>query len=116
MTTAGAVATELRRVADALDMEPEARVCKADLWFWNGGNKEGFVNVARLIPRPFTKKYEEGAGGNLILHRDSEALTIDVRVQRSAVCELVEPAKPAVYKCESLLSDEEEAALNTTQD
>ena len=111
MTTAGAVATELRRIADALDNEPGANVVKARLWFWNGGNKESFLNLIRLAPRPLKKVYEEGAGASVIVTCETDALTTDIRIARNSVCQIVEPAKPAVYKCEPLLSDDEEAAL-----
>ena len=114
MTTAGAVATELRRVADALDKEPKAEIAKPSLWFWNGGNKTAFLNLIHLLPRPLDKNYRDD--DNLIVTGEYDAVDFQARVNRSAVCSLVEPAKPAVYKCESLLSDEEEAALNTTQD
>ena len=109
MTTAGAVATELRRIADALDKEPEVEVAIPTLWFWSYGHKKSFLNLMRLMPRPFEKEYDNS---NLIVSKsDLTAIQFQARVDRSAVCTLVEPAKPAVYKCEPLLSDEEEAAL-----
>lgn len=111
MTTAGAVATELRRIADALDKEPGANVVKGILWFWNGGNKESFLNLIRLVPRPLKKVYEEGKGASVIATHETEALTIELRVARDRVCQIVEPEKPAVYKCEPLLTDEEEVTL-----
>jgi len=40
------------------------------------------------------------------------ALRYNIEIPRNTVCELVEPAKPAVYRCEPLLSDEEEAAID----
>ena len=111
MTTAGAVAAELRRMADALDKEPEANIVKGNLWFWNGENKESFLNLVRLVPRPLKKVYEEGIGASVIATHETDALTIELRIARNSVCQIVEPAKPAVYKCEPLLTDEEEAAL-----
>ena len=109
MTTAGAVATELRRIADALDKEPEVEVAIPTLWFWSYGHKKSFLNLMRLMPRPFEKEYDNS---NLIVSKsDLTAIQFQARVDRSAVCTLVEPAKPAVYKCEPLLSDKEEAAL-----
>ena len=111
MTTAGAVATELRRIADALDKEPEAEITIPSVWFWSYGHKESFLNLMRLMPRPFEKEYKDS---NLIVTKsDLTAIHFQARVDRSAVCTLVEPAKPAVYKCEPLLSDEEETALDT---
>ena len=115
MPTAGAVATELRRLADALEKEPETEISRADIWFWHHTPaKKSFLDLVRLMPRPITKKYEEGVGAKLIITYETPALIIQMRIERSAICEIVEPARPAIYKCEPLLSDEEESTL--TQD
>ena len=54
ITTAGAVATELRRVADALDKEPEAEVVRP-LCFFYPEDKAGMENLVRLLPHPLDK-------------------------------------------------------------
>src|ERR1035437_9597301 len=114
MTTAGAVASELRRVADALDRSPKTEVAQANIYFSHNfmpNAKNKFLALAKMLPRPLTKNYTgEDGKGDLELKYKSPAMTINCYIPRTAVCELVEPAKPAVYKCESLLSDEEEAA------
>jgi hypothetical protein len=115
MTTAGDVAAELRKLAEALDKEPEANVVKGSLWFWNGVNKDSFLNLVRLVPRPLKKVYEEGIGASVIATHETDALTIELRIARNSVCQIVEPAKPAVYKCEPLLTDEKEATLAVVQ-
>ena len=107
--TAGMVALELRRIADALVKEPEAEVTRPSLWFWCWSNKDEFLNLVRLLPRPLTKDYTDDS--ELIMRGEYEAIDFQCRINRSAVCTLIEPAKPAVYNCEPLLSDEEEAAL-----
>jgi hypothetical protein len=44
-----------------------------------------------------------------------EAMIVTTEIKRSAVCKLIEPEKviPAVYECEPLLSQDEEAGLVT---
>ena len=53
-TTAGKVATELRRVADALDKEPEAEVVRP-LCFFYPDDKAGVETLVRLLPHPLDK-------------------------------------------------------------
>ena len=53
LKTAGAIATELRRIADALDKEPETKLMQPLLSFYNYENKGGrFSRRSRLLPRP----------------------------------------------------------------
>jgi|ERR1035437_253782 hypothetical protein len=113
MPTAGAVASELRRIADALDKEPGAEIEKVSLYFSHLSHKDKFLTLARLLPRPLLKSYTSNNDneGDLELRYDSAALSLNAYINRSAVCTVVEPAKPAVYKCEPLLSDAEEAAV-----
>ena len=113
MTTAGAVAAELRRIADALDKEPEAEIVKPTVWFWSYDHRASFLNLIRLIPRPIEKEY--GISSLIVRKRDWPNTQFQARVDRSVVCKIVEPAKPAVYECEPLLSDEEEATLAKVQ-
>jgi hypothetical protein len=115
MAKAKQVAAALRTIAENLEREPEAEVgyfyCSA-----YPQNKEQALNLARLMPRPYTKKYSDN---EIELYHEFMAsdITLDfavhhhITIKRIHVCELVEPAKPAVYKCNPLLSDEEEDAL-----
>lgn len=112
ITTAGKVATELRKLADALDKEPEALTVRADIYFsctYDGDNgKAAFLNLARMLPRPFAKYPDQDRywlkGGN-------ESVSFHLYIERSAVCTLKKPAQPAEYECPSILSELEEAAL-----
>ena len=117
MTVAKArqVAAALRTIAENLEREPEAEVgyffCTA-----YPQHRAHALNLARLMTRPYTKEYSDHA---IELAHDFMAsdITLDfavrhrIKFERSSVCEPVEPAKPAVYKCNPLLSNEEEAAL-----
>jgi hypothetical protein len=118
---AGEIATELRRVADALDKEPETALPQPLLSFYcndHGAADKGkavFLATVRLLPRPLTKApsdtvYQVEHGRN-----DSEAaIWLRAQIDRSSVCTVIEPAKPAVYDCPALLSEEEEAELART--
>lgn len=114
MTTAGAVAIELRRVADALDKEPEAPFEQPMVSFYCNRYLEAdkgkavFLNVVRLLPKPLTKKPSDTV---MELEYQTDAIRLRAQIDRSVVCTVVEPAKPAVYRCEPLLSLEEEPSL-----
>ena len=114
MATLREIATALRNVADALDKGPDAECARPYLsfHFWNG-NKEQFLALANAFPRPFSKKYEDRENGSLEIEHDDPALGTYAKIPRSVVCQLVEPARPAVYKCEPLLSEEEVATVSS---
>jgi hypothetical protein len=111
MPKASEVATELRKLADALSVEPDAEIKRPDIMVYHWGNesKEAFLTLCRLIPRPLQKKYTDD---RMRVEYSSAGLGITLSVPRSAVCRIVEPAKPAVYECEPLLSDQEEATIS----
>jgi len=110
--TAGQVANELRKLADALDKQPETPVVRGSIYFscsYKGdAGKKAFISLAKLLPRPLVKKPDDR---NYWLKGGNEALTTDLYIERSQICTLIEPAKPAVYDCPSILSQEEEDAL-----
>src|SRR5580658_1590552 len=54
MPKANEVATELRRIADALDKEPDAELPSARLWL-HADDKSTFLSAVRLMPRPLKK-------------------------------------------------------------
>lgn len=112
MPTATSIATELRRIADVLDKTPDVDLVKPSLDFYHGymGTKEQFLAIAKIFPRPFTKGNGYSHDKVEITH-ESAALNVGASIDRSKVCTLVEPAKPAVYDCVPLLSLEEEQAL-----
>ena len=116
MTTAGAVAAELRRIADVLDKQSLNKIVKPTLNFYHvyGDEKEDFISLAQVFPRPFDK----GDGYNheqyTLTHQD-DALEVYASIDRSKVCKMVRPAREAEYDCEPLLSAAEESELESAQ-
>lgn len=114
MPKAHEVAAALRTFADRLDLTPDAIVSRPFVSFsrdYGKDDKEKFLNVAKALPRPFTKEW---SGNELQVIHDNPAAYIYARIDRSDVCELVEPAKPAVYRCDPILSEEEDAELENS--
>jgi hypothetical protein len=102
------VATELRRLADALDKEPELEISPY-LSIDADTSKETFLALARIMPRPMEKGID-------FPNTDYSDFKLEhgfwkIKVAQSAMCILVEPARPARYECPSILSPEEEEAL-----
>ena len=110
MPLAKDVAIELRKLADALDREPDAEVPYAFVHF-DAHSKESFLALAKVMPRPFEKGVTDSKWPQLRLKYKNDAITLWVDVPQSLTCELVTPAHDAVYKCEPILSIIEEAAL-----
>lgn len=114
MTTAGQVAMELRKLADSLDKNSNAEI-KAPIvsfYYWGKSEKDQFLATARLMPRPF-KKDVSGSNDNpeLKITYTSDAIRIYTSIPQSATCELIEPARPAKYRCDPILSDDEDSAM-----
>ena len=110
MPKASEVAAELRKLADGLDEQPDAPITKPYIYFTHlgDGEKSAFIALARSFPRPFEKVYKND---DLRLEYVNRAMDLTARINRDAVCRIVEPAKPAKYECEPLLSAEEENDL-----
>ena len=112
MTTAGQVASELRKLADALDKEPDASIVSPSIYFCcsycGEASKPAFLAIAKLLPRPLNKKPR---GDEYRLEYSTKNLSVQAYIERNQICTLIEPAKPAVYDCPSILSEAEEAAL-----
>lgn len=111
MPKASEVATELRKLADSLEREPDAQIPKPFLFFstfLESNEKQMFSTVCGLMPRPLAKEYRDS---ELKVEYNGAALTAQTSIQRSKVCRLVEPAKPAVYECEPILAEAEEAQI-----
>jgi hypothetical protein len=102
-------ALKLRKLADGLDKAPEAEIYTYVSITPAHNDKQTFLALAKLMPRPLTKKirYEGTNYQDFTLEGDGFFLGIP----RSMICTLIEPAKPAVYDCPSILSKEEEDAL-----
>jgi hypothetical protein len=116
-TTAGSVAFELRRIANALDNEPDAEIERPMVSFYCNSylsldkGKSVFVKTVHLLPKPLSKMPDEGS---MALEHKTDAIWIHVSIDRSVVCEIVEPARPAVYRCEPILPLEEENGLESS--
>lgn len=112
MPKASEVAAELRKLADGLERGGDTWVEQPAVFFsyMYGGDdaKDHFVAIAPLLPRPLKKEYDRD---QLQLVYETPALRVRAYIERSKVCTLVEPARDAVYRCEPLLSGEEEAEL-----
>jgi len=107
MTTAKEVALELRRIADSLEREPETEIKAPLVYFpqsYSVDAKSHFLNIARLMPRPYEKTYRER---ELEIGYGTEAIKVYATVDRDRVCTVITPAVPAVYDCEPLLSETE---------
>lgn len=108
MTTAGAVAIELRKLADSLDQNPAAEVPSLHVYFscsyLGAKSKDIFLGLVKIMPRPLKKEYKSD---EVWVKYDPEVISVAAFVERSKVCELVEPAKSAIYRCEPLLSEDE---------
>jgi len=114
MPKASEVAAELRKFADSLDTNPDAEILAASVYFyhWNKKNKDQFMALAKLLPRPL-KKELRGSEDNkdLTLLYESDAMKVYSEIPQAATCTLIEPARPAVYRCDPILSDEDHEAL-----
>jgi len=110
--TAGQVAIELRRLADALDKEPDAPTARASIffpWYYLGAeSKNIFLHLAKVFPRPLTKEMTDR---EVEIKYSTPALEVRAYIDRNKVCTLKEPAKSAVWECEPLLSEADEAAF-----
>ena len=113
--TAGQVASELRRIADALDVEPDTEVEAPMVTFYCNSylaedkGKAVSLNVVRLLPRPLVENHTRA--DIEIENPDQSVVWLRAFINPAAVCEIVEPAKPAVYRFIPLLSDQEVAKL-----
>lgn len=113
MPKANEVAAELRKLADALDRIGECEVSAPNVYFSycfeGSAAKDDFLALAKILPRPLTKEYP--AGDTMDLVYKTNAIRVRTYIERSKVCTLIEPSRKAVYRCEPLLSPEEEDAL-----
>lgn len=117
MPLAKEIAIELRKVADALDLNPEVEVIipTLDFWYSLGSTKEQFLATARILPRPVKKNYPTDTGNYSRVSVDYEtpALKVSTSIYRETICRIVKPAKPAEYYCELTLLDHEDAELES---
>jgi hypothetical protein len=109
MSTTREVADELTRLAEALRKSPDLQI-HAYLKISPAGNdKETFLRLASIAPRPLKKKatfagesYEE-----FVLQNSFWNITIP----RKSICVMIAPAIPAKYDCPAILSEIEMDAI-----
>jgi hypothetical protein len=104
------VANELRRIADALETDPDLKI-EPYFIIDTETNKDAFIALAKIMPKPMTKGIDfEGTTYEDFKLKHSFWC---IKILRSAYCRILEPAKPAVYDCPSILSEEEESTLTS---
>ena len=108
-TTAGAVAQELRRIADALDKEPTLEIAPHLSIGARFDDVEGFRKLAKIMPRPMSKRI--GCEGTTYEDFVLESEFWNIRIPRKTICKIIQPAQPAIYDCPPVLSEEEEAEM-----
>lgn len=113
MPLAKDIAAELRKFADALDTNPDAELAKPRMFFshsYVNNAKDKFLAVAKLLPRPL-KKGDGYSHNEVTLDYENETVNFYASIAKSEMCELVTPARAAVYRCVPILSAEEESTL-----
>jgi hypothetical protein len=112
MPKAHEVATELRKLADSLDANPEVSLKLPWVMFYCD-TKEQFLNAASILPRPLAKTESDANSSynRIRIEYNTPAIEVSASVYKSLTYELVEPAKPAVFRCDPILSALEEAGI-----
>jgi hypothetical protein len=108
---ASVVAQELRRIAEGLEREPDTMMEQPMVSFYCDA-AAAFKACARLL-KPWKKDPTER---QFRLENRADGGWLRAIIDRSKVCELVEPAKPAVYRCDPLLSEEEFASVEEIEE
>ena len=111
MPKATEIAAELQKIVDKLNQNPEQELTRPSLYwsgFYGDKAKEDFINVVKILPRPLKKDYTDY---DVDVKYQSDALYIRAEVSRDKICEIISPAQPAKYHCESLLNETEDAEL-----
>jgi predicted RNA-binding Zn-ribbon protein involved in translation (DUF1610 family) len=116
--TAGQVAAELRRLADALDKEPETEIEPMLLcsYHFSESDKPHFLNLVGLLPRPIGKKWGPDVLDVTVGVKWESPVCLQAQIRRSAVCRIVKPAQAAEYECDPILFASEEAQLDEAQE
>ena len=107
--TAGEVAAEMRRIADALDSNPSMIIRPYLVINTVSHTRTQFAELAKTMPKPMEKGIDfEGTSyeGFKLSHS-----FWSIKIPRSEVCIIKEPARPAVYDCPSIFSPAEEEEL-----
>jgi hypothetical protein len=112
MPKASEVAANLRRLAAALESEPETIVTRP-LCFFYPDDKQELSTITRLLPRPLAK-FAEGEGeydniGVEVGSGSEEAVWVRASINRSKTCERVQTGTKIVPSC--VLSAREETVI-----
>jgi hypothetical protein len=105
------VANALRMLASHIEKGGDTEIVTPNIYFSTFDQKDLFLAVAKLLPRPLVKLYGEGDYADLKLDYTTDDIYVTARIQRSVMCRLVEPAQPAKYECEPLLNVDELAGV-----
>jgi hypothetical protein len=118
MPKSNEVAIELRKLADALDRNPDAQISKPTIYFSHSylgaKGKDMFLALAKSMPRPI-KKDDGYRHDEVVLCHDTDALDIYSSIPKDRTCILIRPAQEAVYECDPILSQLEESTLEVQQ-
>lgn len=109
MYTAAQVAAELRRIADALDKEPELELAPYLSIYVKGDDKDAFLKLARAMPRPMTKGID--FEGTTYADFKLQYGFWRIKIPQGCMCTIKTPARPAEYDCASIFTPEEEKML-----
>jgi hypothetical protein len=110
MPKASEIAAELRGLAESIAMIDDSVNLPYVFVNIRHNSKESFLAFAKnAMPRPFATSTEHNYGQeyDLRLTHETDNVHVWCAVNQSLTCTLVEPAKPAVYKCDPILSEEE---------
>ena len=116
-TTSREIAKQLRILADAFDANPDLELepLHIDSPHVGSDDKKRFIDLAKCLPRPI-----ENAWGSEDLKITwgkpwGDPVSLTATISRKHICRMVEPAKPAVYEWDPLLSEDEIDSLGGAQ-
>lgn len=112
--TSRTLALNLRKLADWLDSKPEfpvMDVVAGPPYQSYHGNKDAFIAAVRAIGSGTKGKGVLDSYLRFEANTCPEGTEYSLQVNRESVCTLIKPAQPAVYDCEPLLSQAEEAEI-----
>ena len=111
------IAAELRKLADHYEQFGEAELISPSLEFnLLGASKEQFLAVARTLPHPFEKDYGRESDPYAFAKLTFRGgIDVHAIAYRKTVCRVIKPAQEAVFECEPLLSEAEEAQIGGRQ-
>ena len=112
MPKANEVAAELRKIAEHLELAGDKEIPRPSVYlscFYEFSEaKEKFLRVVNSLPHPLAKHVDDS---EVRVTYENHSILVTTYIERSKVCTMIEPAKPAVYRCEPLLNDEDLSTL-----